>query len=196
MSEEAVPEQVPSPWDPSPGDSKPEPPQQPLSPPGAFPPPPGTQYGSIQYSPIQYGSAQYHNAQYGQQFPAYPVGPNPGVYGPGPYGYGAPMFAPQQTTSGMAIASLVLGICGFACVTPFVGLGLGIAALVQISKTGRPGKGLAIAGIILSSAWILLMALALATGSYSTGGSSTDGGSSGGDTGVMPWNGSAHSRSI
>ena len=64
----------------------------------------------------------------------------------------------------MAIASLILGICGFFCVTPLIGLGLGIGALAQISKTRQAGKGMAIAGIILSAAWILLGALLIATG--------------------------------
>ena len=67
----------------------------------------------------------------------------------------------------MAIASLVLGICGFFCVTPFIGLGLGIAALVQTSKTRQPGRGMAIAGVILSVAWILLGVLLLTTGDFS-----------------------------
>lgn len=185
MSEEAAPGQVPSPWDPLPGESQPvQPPQQaeqpqqpqPLLPPGAFPPPPGTQYGAVQYGSPQYG-AQYGQGQYGQPLPMYPAGPYAGSpYGPGPYGYGTALLPAPPTTSGMAIASLVLGICGFFCVTPFVGLGLGIAALVQTSKTGRPGKGMAIAGVILSSAWILLLVLLLATGHYSGSGSgpSTD----------------------
>lgn len=76
-----------------------------------------------------------------------------------PYGY-----VQQRGTSGLAIASLVTGICGFFCVTPLVSIGLGIAALSDISKSGRPGKGMAIAGIILSGIWIALIALFIATG--------------------------------
>jgi hypothetical protein len=72
---------------------------------------------------------------------------------------------PQQTgTSGLAIASLVTGICGFFCVTPLVSIGLGIAALVSIGRTGRPGKGMAIAGLILSVLWIGLFVFLIATG--------------------------------
>jgi hypothetical protein len=66
----------------------------------------------------------------------------------------------------MAIASLVLGICGFFCVTPLIGLGLGIAALVQTSKTRQPGRGMALAGVILSVVWILLGVLLVATGHF------------------------------
>lgn len=93
--------------------------------------------------------------------PAQPYGAASYPYGPyNPYGY-----MPQQTgTSGLAIASLVTGICGFFCVTPLVSIGLGIAALVNIRKTGRPGKGMAIAGLILSTAWIALIVALLVTG--------------------------------
>jgi hypothetical protein len=83
-----------------------------------------------------------------------------------PYGY-----VQQRGTSGMAIASLVTGICGFFCVTPLVSIGLGIAALSDISKTGRPGKGMAIAGIILSGLWIALFVVLATThhASFTTG---------------------------
>jgi len=105
-----------------------------------------------------------------------PYPPNYGQYGPGPYGYGVNPYGPPPGTSGMAIASLVLGICGFFCVTPLIGLGLGIAALAQISKTRQPGRGMAIAGIILSVAWILLATLLLTTGHFHI----TDGGTGSG----------------
>ena len=57
---------------------------------------------------------------------------------------------PAAKTSGMAIASLVLGILG--C-TSLIGLVLGIIALVRIDKSqGRlAGRGLAIAGICVSA---------------------------------------------
>lgn len=71
-------------------------------------------------------------------------------------------------TSGLAISSLVLGIVGL--VTGCVGIGivfaltgliLGIVALVTIGKPGKPvrGKGLAIAGVSISGAAILLVPL-------------------------------------
>lgn len=151
-------EQAPSPWDPQPADSQsapqPDPQQQPAPPPGAFPPPPGTQYGTSQYTQPPGG------------YPGMPYPPNYGQYGPGPYGYGAGAYGPPPGTSGMAIASLVLGICGFFCVTPLIGLGLGIAALVQTSKTRQPGRGMALAGVILSVVWILLGVLLVATGHF------------------------------
>ena len=59
-----------------------------------------------------------------------------------------------QRTSGLAIASLVLGIVGFFCsiFTSIPGIILGIVGLGKISKSGGAltGKGLAIAGIVVS----------------------------------------------
>ncbi|MEM9418936.1 MAG: DUF4190 domain-containing protein [Planctomycetota bacterium] len=78
-----------------------------------------------------------------------------------------------NTTSGMAIGSLVLGIIGF--LTGIIGIGLllaiaglilGIIAVNQIGKAGNPGKGkgLAIGGIVFSSLAIVLMPIALMIG--------------------------------
>lgn len=64
-------------------------------------------------------------------------------------------------TSGLAIASLVLGICGFvACgITSIVGLILGIVGISSIKKNaGRlKGEGLAIAGIVVSTISLILV---------------------------------------
>jgi prepilin-type processing-associated H-X9-DG protein len=72
-----------------------------------------------------------------------------------------PPVAPAPAkTSGLAIASLILGLLGIACgFTAIVGLVLGIVALVQINKSqGRlRGQGLAIAGVIISGIFILVM---------------------------------------
>lgn len=68
---------------------------------------------------------------------------------------------PSAKTSGLAIASLVLGIFGiFTCgLTAIVGLILGIVGLCAINKRAEQlkGKGLAIAGIITSAILIVLM---------------------------------------
>jgi general secretion pathway protein G len=65
--------------------------------------------------------------------------------------------SPAGKTSGMAIASLILGILGITV----VGLILGIIALKKItSSSGRlGGKGLAIAGIIVSGVLMALQCL-------------------------------------
>lgn len=64
-------------------------------------------------------------------------------------------------TSGLAVASLVLAICGIitAGVSSLVGLVLGIVALVQIgnSKGRLTGKGLAIAGVSVSCVMFILV---------------------------------------
>jgi hypothetical protein len=67
---------------------------------------------------------------------------------------------PSAKTSGFAIASLVLGICGiFTCgMAAIVGLILGIVGLCAINKRAEQlkGKGLAITGIVLSAISIVL----------------------------------------
>lgn len=64
-------------------------------------------------------------------------------------------------TSGLAITSLVLGILGmFTCgLTALVGLILGIVALVKVkgSKGALKGDGLALAGIIVSAIFLLML---------------------------------------
>jgi prepilin-type processing-associated H-X9-DG protein len=66
---------------------------------------------------------------------------------------------PPAKTSGLAIASLILGFLGFCGLTALIGLILGIVALLQINKSeGRlKGQGLAIAGVIVSAVFLLLM---------------------------------------
>ena len=64
---------------------------------------------------------------------------------------------PPQSTNGLAIASLVLGIVGFLVyfgfgVTPILALVFGYVGRKQIRQRGQNGSGLAIAGIVLG--WI------------------------------------------
>lgn len=68
-------------------------------------------------------------------------------------------------TSGMAIASLVLGLTGFCGITALIGMILGIVATIRIRKSnGRlKGKGLAIAGICVSAVMFIVF-LAVAAG--------------------------------
>jgi prepilin-type processing-associated H-X9-DG protein len=64
-------------------------------------------------------------------------------------------------TSGLAIASLVLGLLGWFTLglTALVGLGLGIAALVRIkdSRGALRGHGLALAGTVISGLMVLML---------------------------------------
>jgi prepilin-type processing-associated H-X9-DG protein len=87
-----------------------------------------------------------------------------GVAGPLPVAsFSAPM--PAAKTSGMAVASLVLGLLGFctAGLTGLIGLPLGIVALIKISKSQgqRGGKGLAIAGVCVSGCVLLMLPVSL-----------------------------------
>ncbi|MGI5206683.1 DUF4190 domain-containing protein [Spirillospora sp. CA-108201] len=103
-------------------------------------------------------------AQPGPQAPySPPPPPMPGDHGPGsPYGSGA------EKTNGLAIAAFVTGLLGCFGV---VGLILGAVSLSQIAKKGGKGRGLAIAGIVLSCLWIVLGIAAFAL----RGGGGSDG---------------------
>lgn len=134
--------------------------QPPAAPPygqGQYPPPPRSPYGTNPYGAPAQGAGQ-------------PVPPGYGTAGYGPVGYG-----PPRRTDGLAIASLVtsaVGLAVFAGVPCPVGLGLGIASLRRIKRSGAEGRGLAIAGIVvgavgtallLAFAAFLILAFAFAT---------------------------------
>lgn len=70
----------------------------------------------------------------------------------------APMVKPATKTSGLAIAALILV---FIPGLTWIGLILGIVALVSIKKSGDKGKGLAIAAIILSIVFMLISVAAV-----------------------------------
>lgn len=70
-----------------------------------------------------------------------------------------PSFPPR--TSGLAVASLILGILGAFVITGLLGLIFGIIALVQIggSRGRLRGQGLAIAGTVISGLALLSIPL-------------------------------------
>jgi len=82
---------------------------------------------------------------------------------PPPPGFGEGMGS--RPTSGMAIASLILGLvgligvfCWFPVIGSLVGVIMGIVAIGQTGKNGkRSGRGLAIAGTIVSALAIVAM---------------------------------------
>lgn len=90
------------------------------------------------------------------EFSAQFVPPAPGMTG----GTGSVPIAPQKT-SGLAIASLVLGCIGFVTcgATALIGLPLGIVAIIKVKNSqGRlTGWGLALAGTIVSAVALLLL---------------------------------------
>lgn len=74
---------------------------------------------------------------------------------PGPAGYPQPPYPPRPTTSRWAIAALVLSL--LSCVP--LGVIFGIIALVKTKDGRQSGRGLAIAGIAISGAWVVVAAV-------------------------------------
>ncbi len=72
----------------------------------------------------------------------------------------------RLSRNGWAVASFVFGLLGlFALfVGPVLALLFGYRALGQIKRTGelQPGRGLALAGVVLGWSWIALTAISLA----------------------------------
>lgn len=75
-------------------------------------------------------------------------------YGPGPYPY-----PPPAPTNGMAIASLV---CAFLFAP--LGIVFGHISLSQIKRTGEQGRGLAVAGLVISYLVTVLTIVAVVMG--------------------------------
>jgi hypothetical protein len=72
-------------------------------------------------------------------------------------GYPAPGYpTPQRSgTNGFAIAALVLGILGFFVFPILLSVVFAIVGLVQIRTSGQNGRGMAVAGLILSAMWAI-----------------------------------------
>jgi hypothetical protein len=137
------PEQPPwsPPWEPPP--SRPAPDYPPDYPP-LYPPP--------QFGPPSGG--------YGPPPPLSPAPAPPGSYYPPPdylggWGPGQPVSRPG--TNGLAIASLVTSFTGLlCCIGSMVAIVLGIIALDQIKRTREDGYGMAVAGIVLGVAGLVV----------------------------------------
>jgi len=129
-------------------------------------------YGASGYGPPPgYGTSSYGTAAAG--YPAYGAPPYGGTAYPGsppPYGTGY-----AAGTDGLAIGALVVGIVG-GLIVPFIGsivaVILGAVGLNRIKHSGRGGRGMAIAGIVMGvvwfAAWIGLIVLAVNVGSSPT----------------------------
>ncbi|WP_144125217.1 DUF4190 domain-containing protein [Catellatospora sichuanensis] len=139
------------------------PPADPYAPYGSNP-----QYGTGQ----QYGTGPQYAA--GQPFSAPPQQTPPGGYGV-PYQQLPPA---KSGTNGFAIASLVFGVMGGV----LLGFIFGFVALSQIKKRNQSGKGMAVAGLVLSTIWSLVicgvigLAIVAANDDSTTGTTSTTGG--------------------
>jgi hypothetical protein len=100
-------------------------------------------------APGPYGTP-YPGAQPQQPGYGYPPPAGTAMY-PGQQGW----YAQERTTNGMSIAALVVGL--LPCI-PFLGLIFGLVGLKQVKRRGERGKGMAVAGITLSSVWTLGLA--------------------------------------
>jgi hypothetical protein len=93
-----------------------------------------------------------------------PAQPNNSEYVPPEYTYNS---NPAQTNGtqfdSMCIAGLICSISGIFCCafTSLIGVILSIVGLIRVSKSGKAGKGLAIAGIIIGSFFIVISILVL-----------------------------------
>lgn len=169
------PEQPAAPWEPpaaSPAASYPPPAYPPPGYPAGYPPGYATQYPRppTQYEPPSAGHEQppgYGAAPYqpGSQFGGPPAGygpppPYPGGYYPAPDyhgGYGPPGGVKPGTNT-LAIASLISSITGVfcCCLGSIVGIALGAIAIGQIRRTRQDGYGLAVAGIAIGVATLIV----------------------------------------
>jgi hypothetical protein len=96
-----------------------------------------------------------------------PVAPTPAAPAPpaapyappaaDPLGYQTPLYE-ANSQNGRAVTSLVLGILSIpTCLCPFVGIPLGIVAIVLgTGVKGGPNKGLAIGGIVCGGVGLLM----------------------------------------
>ena len=91
------------------------------------------------------------------QPPGYQPYPQPGYpygqYGQPPAPY--PTYPTKPSTNGFAIASLILGIIGGVLLSVI----FGIIALNQTKGGRQGGRGMAIAGLIISAAWVFVIAV-------------------------------------
>ena len=130
----------------------------PWDPPGALPP---TGYPPPAYPPLPYPPSGYGGAPpgYGGPPPGYGPPPYPGGYYPAPDyqgGYG-PQPTTQSGTNGMAIAALISSFTGlFCCIGGIVAIALGVIALDQIKRTRQDGYAIAVAGIVIGSATLIV----------------------------------------
>ena len=135
------------------------------------------------YQPPAYPAAGYPAADYPPGYPSdYPPPPPPGYqpppgyggapYPPGPAQFGPPPYpggyppAPDYLggygtarpgTSTMAIVSLISSCLGLlCCIGSIVGIVLGTIALDQIKRDRQEGYGLAVAGIVVGVAGLLI----------------------------------------
>ena len=139
-------------------------------PPPAYPPPHYSPGYPLDY-PAGYPEP-FPPAGYGAPYPPPQFGAPPAGYGPPPYpaGYYPPGYAggwgfppgpaqgaAQPGMNGLAIGSLISSFVGvLCCVGSIVAIVLGAMALGQIRRTRQEGYALAVAGIVIGVAGLLV----------------------------------------
>ena len=142
--------------------------------PGSYPPGPGPAPGN--YPPVSYPPVGQAPPGPYPPAPAFPGQASGGGYQSPPGGYQSPPvpgwwpqspprgFVPVTRTNGLAIASLVLGILWLFWLGSLVGLVLGLVALKQIKGRNQGGRGIAIAGVVLSVLGLVGFVIAVIVG--------------------------------
>ncbi|BBY25081.1 DUF4190 domain-containing protein [Mycobacterium stomatepiae] len=139
-------------------------------PPADYPPPPYPPPGYVLDYPPGTPPFGYQQPPSGSSYPPMPPqfgGPPPGFDPPPhPGGYHpAPEYpgdywsaeAARSGTNGMAIAALISSFTGlFCCIGGIVAIVLGTIALDQIKRTRQDGYGMAVAGIVIGIASLLV----------------------------------------
>lgn len=86
----------------------------------------------------------------------------PAGYPPPAYGYGG---YPQQKTNTLAVVSMIASIVGFIWILPVIGSIAGVVmghiSLSQIKRTNEKGRGMALAGLIVGYAGLVLAIVGL-----------------------------------
>ena len=121
--------------------------------------PPASRPAAAPYSATPSGGPPTYGASPYSATPSYAPG-TPDA----PYGQGA-----QTRTNGLAIAAMVCGIAGFLFFIPAVlGIIFGFVSRAQIKNSGgrQKGEGMAIAGIIVGFAWLVVLVLVIVFGNH------------------------------
>jgi Domain of unknown function (DUF4190) len=139
-------------------------PTPPLHPPASgYPPPAHPPPGyppSASYGPPGYQDAAGHGPSYPPPPPEYGQ-PYPGEYPPPGYPGGD---AHQPETNTLAIASLVVSLIGLLFpILSIVGIVLGAVAVNQIKHTRQRGYGMAVSGIVVGIATVVIYVVFVAT---------------------------------
>jgi len=119
-----------------------------------IPPPPPTDPWTAPATPLSYGPPAPYDPQapYG---PPAPYDPQAPFAAPPPYGSAT---QPASGTNGFAIAGFVLSLPGMVPLAVI----FSIIGLVKARAAHQKGKGLAIAGLVISAVWVLVVVLGVA----------------------------------